>query len=46
MTCIFKVLSEIEPDLIQFGHRVATEMYDLGLQCEKEQPYLEKYSGN
>ncbi|XP_045209174.2 acyl-CoA dehydrogenase family member 11-like isoform X1 [Mercenaria mercenaria] len=39
------VLGEIEPDLVKFGKKVATEMYDLSLQCEKEQPYVEKFTG-
>ena len=32
-------------DLERFGGRVATEIYDLGQQCERQQPYLEKYNG-
>ncbi|XP_060553821.1 acyl-CoA dehydrogenase family member 11-like isoform X2 [Ruditapes philippinarum] len=40
-----KVLVDIEADLVRFGERVATEMYDLSLQCEKEQPYVEKFTG-
>ena len=41
----FQIFSHVEPDLVKFGERVATEMYDLHYQCEMEKPYLEKYNG-
>ena len=41
----FQIFSHVEPDLVQFGERVATEMYDLHYHCEMEKPYLEKYNG-
>ncbi|KAL8559901.1 hypothetical protein ACOMHN_016947 [Nucella lapillus] len=31
-------LAEIEADLTRFGHRVGTDIYDLHLRCECEQP--------
>ncbi|KAL8615297.1 hypothetical protein ACOMHN_040287 [Nucella lapillus] len=31
-------LAEIEADLTRFGHRVGTDIYDLHLRCEREQP--------
>ena len=39
----FKVYSEIETDLEQFGDKVATNIYELGLQCEREPPQLQQY---
>lgn len=36
-------MNSIEPDLERFGHEVATSIYDLHLQCEREQPTLEQY---
>ena len=38
-----QALAPIETDLIRFGERVATEIYELGLQCEREQPQLVQY---
>lgn len=38
--CFLKILAPIETDLIRFGERVATEVYELGLQCEREPPQL------
>lgn len=35
-----EILAPIETDLIRFGERVATEVYELGLQCEREPPQL------
>lgn len=35
-----QILAPIETDLIRFGERVATEVYELGLQCEREPPQL------
>ena len=32
--------TEVEPDLDRFGDRVASEIWDLGRQCELEPPYL------
>lgn len=40
-----QMLQEIEPDLTRFGERVATELYHLGLQCEVEKPYVDKFTG-
>ena len=31
---------QIEPDLLEFGHRVSTNIYKLHLECEKYQPHL------
>ena len=31
---------QIEPDLLDFGHRVSTNIYKLHLECEKYQPHL------
>ena len=42
---LFQILADIEPDIIRFGERVGTEMYNLHYQCEMEKPYLEKYTG-
>ncbi|KAK7474338.1 hypothetical protein BaRGS_00034386 [Batillaria attramentaria] len=35
-------LAEIEADLERFGQRVATDMYDLHLRCERESPTVEQ----
>lgn len=35
-----QILAPIETDLIRFGERVTTEVYELGLQCEREPPQL------
>ena len=34
------VYRDVEPDLVQFGDRVRTEAWRLGLQCEEEPPSL------
>ncbi|XP_052803638.1 acyl-CoA dehydrogenase family member 11-like [Mya arenaria] len=39
-----KVFKAIQPDLIKFGDRVAGEIYQLGRECEIQEPYLEQYS--
>ncbi len=31
---------QIEPDLLEFGHRVSADIYKLHLECEKYQPHL------
>ena len=36
--------SMIEPDLINFGHRVRTDIWQLGQQCEMEAPKLRPVS--
>ncbi|PVD31692.1 hypothetical protein C0Q70_07110 [Pomacea canaliculata] len=36
------VLPEIDADLSRFGHRVATDIYDLHLRCEREPPSVEQ----
>ncbi|XP_046344729.1 acyl-CoA dehydrogenase family member 11-like isoform X1 [Haliotis rufescens] len=36
-------LPAIESDLERFGGRVATDLYDLHLQCDKELPQLEQF---
>ncbi|WAR04349.1 ACD11-like protein [Mya arenaria] len=36
-----KVFKAIQPDLIKFGDRVAGEIYQLGRECEIQEPYLE-----
>ncbi|XP_074642127.1 acyl-CoA dehydrogenase family member 11-like [Tubulanus polymorphus] len=38
-----EVQHSIFPDLKRFGNRVATDIYDLHLQCEKNEPYLKQY---
>ncbi|KAK6192103.1 hypothetical protein SNE40_003641 [Patella caerulea] len=38
-----EIYGEISPDLKRFGERVATDIYDLHLQCDKEIPQLEQY---
>ncbi|XP_061162322.1 acyl-CoA dehydrogenase family member 11-like [Saccostrea echinata] len=38
-----QIREPIETDLIRFGERVATEIYELGLQCEREPPQLIQY---
>ncbi|KAK7483393.1 hypothetical protein BaRGS_00025333 [Batillaria attramentaria] len=35
-------LAEIEADLERFGQRVATDIYDLHLRCERESPTVEQ----
>ncbi|KAK7087897.1 acyl-CoA dehydrogenase family member 11-like [Littorina saxatilis] len=35
-------LPEIDADLERFGHRVATDIYDLHLRCEREPPSVEQ----
>ena len=35
-------LPEIEADLERFGHRVATDIYELHLRCEREPPTVEQ----
>merc|ERR1719186_382360 len=37
------VMDDIEPDLIQFGKRVATDIWALGQECEVNQPYLKQF---
>ena len=32
---LMKFLPDIENDLTEFGHKVATNIYDLHLECEK-----------
>lgn len=34
---------EIYPDLERFGHRVATDLYELHRDCEKNPPKLETF---
>lgn len=41
--CFWQILAPIETDLIRFGERVATEVSELGLQCEREPPQLLQY---
>ncbi|KAK3581974.1 hypothetical protein CHS0354_003235 [Potamilus streckersoni] len=38
-----KIYRDIELDLVRFGKRVATDIYDLHLECENEPPRLEQY---
>lgn len=38
-----KVYQEIYPDLERFGHRVATDLYELHRDCEKNPPKLETF---
>lgn len=35
-----EILREIEPDLERFGHRVANDIHQLGLECERNPPYV------
>lgn len=37
------ILDDIEPDLVQFGERVATDIWALGQECEVNQPYLRQF---
>ena len=37
------MLSKVEGDLERFGGRVAAEIYDLGIQCEREPPSVQHY---
>ncbi|RNA04176.1 acyl- dehydrogenase family member 11-like [Brachionus plicatilis] len=36
-------LKDIEPDLHQFGNKVATNIYELSLECERNVPRLESF---
>ena len=38
------MMAAVEPDLTRFGHEVATSIYDLHLQCEREPPTLEQFN--
>uniref|UniRef100_T1J5D1 Acyl-CoA dehydrogenase/oxidase C-terminal domain-containing protein n=1 Tax=Strigamia maritima TaxID=126957 RepID=T1J5D1_STRMM len=38
-----EVLSEIEPDLTRFGNRVTQDIYEFGLDCEKNPPQLQNF---
>lgn len=42
MIFFYEVLPEIDADLSRFGHRVATDIYDLHLRCEREPPSVEQ----
>lgn len=35
-----QIYSEIDADLQHFGHRVATDIHKLGVECEQNKPYL------
>lgn len=39
----YEVLQEIFPDLQHFGHRVATDIYSMGRECELQPPKLEQF---
>jgi len=39
-----EILHEIEPDLVRFGERVATDVYELSLDCERNPPSLVQYN--
>lgn len=34
------ILAKFEDDLLEFGHKVATDIYDLSLECEQQPPRL------
>lgn len=36
-------MTQIEPDLHQFGHKVATNIYELSIECERNVPKLESF---
>lgn len=38
-----EILHEIWPDLEHFGHRVATDVYSMGQECELQPPKLEHF---
>ncbi|XP_013397159.1 acyl-CoA dehydrogenase family member 11 [Lingula anatina] len=38
-----KFFTEISSDLEKFGHRVATDIYELHLECDRNPPTLEQY---
>ena len=38
------MFAEIEPDLSRFGHRVATDIHKLGVECELNPPKLNQYT--
>ncbi|XP_077995805.1 acyl-CoA dehydrogenase family member 11-like [Glandiceps talaboti] len=38
-----EILGQFSPDLEQFGHRVATDIYKLGRECEVNPPSHQKY---
>lgn len=44
LSFVLQVLSEINPDLQQFGKRVATDIWQLHLECDKNLPKLEHYN--
>jgi hypothetical protein len=44
LSLVLQVLSEINPDLQQFGKRVATDIWQLHLECDKNLPKLEHYN--
>ena len=37
------IYPEISEDLDRFGERVAAELFELSVECERTQPYLRKY---
>ncbi|ELT99005.1 hypothetical protein CAPTEDRAFT_179194 [Capitella teleta] len=38
-----EIFSAVEPDLERFGKRVATDIYQLGIDCEHNQPILKQF---
>ena len=38
-----QILQDIWPDLEHFGHRVATDIYSMGRECELQPPKLEYF---
>jgi hypothetical protein len=37
------MFKEVDGDLIRFGERVSTDIYELALECEKNPPRLEQF---
>lgn len=37
---MLQILAKFEDDLLEFGHKVATNIYDLSLECEQQPPRL------
>lgn len=41
---MLKVYAEIYPDLERFGHRVATDIFELHKECARDPPRLETFN--
>ena len=40
---LLQLLQQISPDLERFGERVASDIYDMGRECELTPPVLEQF---